>query len=850
MPAEQTIHLEKYTSTAKSLVSSAQSLADEKKHSTVEPIHLLARVLEQTEVFKLLQKLGVDTSALTNSVVAALEKMSKSNNGLAYLSSSMLDLLARAEKEAPDGAVSLEHLLNSLAREIKGPVSQILQQHSINVATFRANSEALKQAPKAPNFIRDLVAKAHSGEFGPIIGRDAEVRRLLQVLSRQSKNNPLLVGEPGSGKSAIVEEIAKRFDKGETPPNLSKMSFVELEISTLTSGAKIRGEVEDRIHNMLNDFKQNNKRVILLIDGIENLLSQSSLNVSDLFKTLLIRNEVRIFGMTTPDGLRKINEKDPSFGRRFTVITIDPPTPDQSIEIVRGVCSRFEKYHGVSISNSAIISAVNLAKRYVQDKSLPDSAIDLLDEASARKRVEITGMPAELDKDVRRLDSLKVQQEKLINDPDPSGQKVLSHLVKEIADLEPRVLELRSKLDSKKSALSLRDVLMEKYQKATVEIEQAKRQNNFGRVGELEHGIIPDLKQKLDRAEKLLQDDGIENISNLVGDQEVAQVVGDWTGVPVSKMLEDEADKLLKMESRLAQRVVGQEEAVQSLSKAIRRSRVGLRDPKKPIGSFLFLGSSGCGKTELAKALAEFLFDDETAMHRFDMSEFMERHAAQRMVGSPVGYQGSEDGGELTESVRKRPYSVLLFDEVEKAHPDVFNMLLSVLDDGRLTDGRGRTADFSNTVVIMTSNIGSKRLLDADEVLFESKEGRDELREGMLSDLKGFLRPEFINRVDNILLFKPLPKEALGNIAMIEVRKVEKLLAERELKLVLSEEAKNSLVDMSYTPAFGARPLKRAITEHIQNHLAEALLHKGYKDGSTIKIDIGNDNTFIFELAQ
>lgn len=850
MPAEQTIHLEKYTSTAKSLVSSAQSLADEKKHSTVEPIHLLARVLEQTEVFKLLQKLGVDTAVLANSVSAALDKMSKSSNGLAYLSSSMQDLLARAEKEAPDGAVSLEHLLNSLAREIRGPVSQILQQHSINVATFRANAEALKQVPKPPNFIRDLVAKAHSGEFGPIIGRDAEVRRLLQILSRQNKNNPLLVGEPGSGKSAIVEEIAKRFDKGETPPNLSKMAFVELEISTLTSGAKIRGEVEDRINSMLNDFKQNNKRVILLIDGIENLLNQSSMNVSDLFKTLLIRNEVRIFGMTTPDGLRKINEKDPSFGRRFTHITIDPPTPDQSIEIVRGVCSRFEKYHGVSISNSAIISAVNLAKRYVQDKSLPDSAIDLLDEASARKRVEITGMPAELDKDVRRLDSLKVQQEKLLNDPDPSGQKVLSHLVKEIADLEPRVLELRSKLDTKKSALSLRDVLMEKYQKATVEIEQAKRQNNFGRVGELEHGIIPELKQKLDRAEKLLQDDGIENISNLIGDQEVAQVVGDWTGVPVSKMLEDEADKLLKMESRLAQRVVGQEEAVQSLSKAIRRSRVGLRDPKKPIGSFLFLGSSGCGKTELAKALAEFLFDDETAMHRFDMSEFMERHAAQRMVGSPVGYQGSEDGGELTEAVRKRPYSVLLFDEVEKAHPDVFNMLLSVLDDGRLTDGRGRTADFSNTVVIMTSNIGSKRLLDADEVLFESKEGRDELREGMLSDLKGFLRPEFINRIDNILLFKPLPKEALGNIATIEVRKVERLLAERELKLILSDEAKNSLVEMSYQPAFGARPLKRSITEHIQNHLAEALLHKGYKDGSTIKIDIGNDNTFIFELAQ
>jgi ATP-dependent Clp protease ATP-binding subunit ClpB len=849
MSAETTIHLEHYSTAAKSLVSSAQSLADERKHSTVEPIHLLARVLEQTEVFKVLQKIGVDTTAISNLVSASLEKMSKSNNGLAYLSSQMLNLLARAEKEAPDGVVSLEHLLNAMASE-KGPVAQILQQYSINATTFRTHSEALKSAPKSHPFIRDLVAKAHAGEFGPIIGRDAEVRRLLQVLSRQNKNNPLLVGEPGSGKSAIVEEIAKRFDKGETPPNLSKMSFVEMEISTLTSGAKIRGEVEDRINNMLNDFKQDNKRVILLVDGIENLLTQGSMNVSDLFKTLLIRNEVRIFGMTTPDGLRKINEKDPSFGRRFTVLTIEPPTSDQAIEIVRGVCSRFEKYHGVSISNSAILSAVNLAKRYVQDKALPDSAIDLLDEASARKRVEITGMPAELDKDVRRLSSLKVQQAKLLDDPDPSGQKVLSHLVREIAELEPRVLELRSKLDSKKNALSIRDTLTEKYQKATLEIEQAKRQNNFARIGELEHGVIPELKQKLERADKILQDGGMEAVSNIVGEQEVAQVVGDWTGVPVAKLQEDESAKLLKMEERIGKRVVGQEEAVEKLSKAIRRSRVGLRDPKKPIGSFLFLGSSGCGKTELAKALAEFLFDDEQAMTRFDMSEFGEKHLAARLLGSPNGYQNSEAGGELTEAVRKRPYSVLLFDEVEKAHPDIFNILLALLDDGRVSDARGRTTDFSNTVVILTSNIGSKRLLDADTQMFETKEGREDLREGMLADLKGFLRPEFINRVDNVLLFKPLPKEALKGIADIEIRKVEKLLAERELKLVLSEEAKNYLVDSSYQAAFGARPLKRAIIEHIQNHLAEALLHKGYKDGSTIKIDIGNDNTFVFEQVE
>ena len=839
MATEQTIHLEKYSALAKSLVSSAQSLADERKHSMVDPLHLLARILEQSEVAKIIQKIGVDISALISAVDNALERLSKSNGNLAYLSSPMLDLLARAEKETRDGSVGIEHLLNALVCEIKGPAGQILQQFSLAPGAFRPYASTLKQvvpvaAPaKSSQFTRDLIA--HAGEFGPLIGRDAEVRRLLQVLSRQTKNNPLLVSEPGAGKSAIVEEIARRFDKKEVPDNLVKMAFIELEISALTSGAKVRGEIEDRVRDVLSGFKQDNKSVILLIDGIENLINQSSLlNVSDLFKTLLIRNEVRIFGMTTPDGLRKLNEKDLSFARRFTVLTIDPPTPDQAIEIARGVCSRFEKYHGVNITNSAIVSAVNLAKRYVQDKALPDSAIDLLDEASARKRVELTGMPADLDRDVQRLSSLKVQREQLLNDP--SAKKTLDRLEQEIALLEPKVSELRSKLNKCKSAVSSVGNLRDEYQKAQTEYEQAKKVRNFGRMGELEHEVIPTLKQKLEAAEGDLQGAGLAEVSNIVGDQEIAEVVGDWTGVPVAKMLEDESAKLLKMEERITKRVVGQEEAVEKLSKAIRRSRVGLRDPKKPIGSFLFLGASGCGKTELAKALAEFLFDDEAAMTRFDMSEFGEKHVAARLIGSPVGYQGSEDGGELTEAVRKRPYSVLLFDEVEKAHPDVFNLLLAVLDDGRLTDGRGRTADFSNTVVIMTSNIGSKRLLDANEEMFESKEGRDELREGMLTDLKGFLRPEFINRIDNVLLFKPLTKEGLKGIANIEIRKVERLLSERELKLVLSDGARDQLVEMSYSPAFGARPLKRSITEHIQNHLAEALLHKGYKDGSAIEI--------------
>jgi ATP-dependent Clp protease ATP-binding subunit ClpB len=855
MPAEQTIHLEKYSAVAKSLVSGAQSLADEKKHSQVDPLHLLFKVLEHPEVAKVIQKIGVDITSITKAVDAALEKLSKSSGNLAYLSPQMLELLSKAEKDAPNGTVGLEHLLNAMVHETKGALGTILQRFELYPGSFRSYAEMLKQvqtpvvvAPKnnSSSFTKDLIAEARAGKYAPIIGRDAEVRRLLQVLSRQTKNNPLLVGEPGSGKTAIVEEIARRFDKKEVPDNIAKMAFVELEISALTSGAKMRGEIEDRVREILASFKQNGQNVILIIDGIENLINQSSLlNVSDLFKTLLVRNEVRIFGQTTPDGLRKLNEKDLSFARKFTVLTIDPPSTAQATEILRGVCSRFEKYHGVNITNAAIVAAVNLAKRYVQDKALPDSAVDLLDEASARKRVELTGMPAELDRDVRRLDSLRIQKEQLLNDEDTQAQKTLRNIVQEIEDLEPRVAELRGKLHSCKSAISNVSSWREEYQKAQSEYECAKKERNFARMGELEHDTIPDLKKKLDEAENALQNAGVSDVSNVIGEQEIACVVGDWTGVPIAKMVEDEAQKLLKMEERISCRVVGQEEAVGILSKAIRRSRVGLRDPKKPIGSFLFLGSSGCGKTELAKALAEFLFDDEQAMTRFDMSEFQQTHSSQRLIGSPIGYVGSDQGGELTEAVRARPYSVLLFDEVEKAHPDVFNLLLSVLDDGRLTDGRGRTSDFSNTVVIMTSNIGSRRLLDADKDMFETKEGRDELREGMLQDLKGFLRPELINRIDNVLLFKPLPKEALANIANIEIRKVEKLLSAREFKLVLTPEANKALVDMSYEPSFGARPLKRAITEHIQNHLAEALLHNGYKDGTTIKIELEN-NQFKF----
>ncbi|HEY2366234.1 MAG TPA: AAA family ATPase, partial [Polyangiaceae bacterium] len=514
-------------------------------------------------------------------------------------------------------------------------------------------------------------------------------------------------------------------------------------------------------------------------------------------------------------GLRKIHDKDPALLRRFSVLEINPPTPDQAIEVLRGIATRFEKHHNVRIGDPAIVSSVRLAKRYVQDKALPDSAIDLLDEAAARKRVEIDGVPADVDNAIRRLSSLKAQRSSLADDADAMSTKTRDRLDKEIAELEPHVSELRAKIDSRRGALAAQSSLREEYERLQKELEEARAAQNFAKLGELEHVTMPDVKRRLDAADAAATKEGVTQMPNIVGEEEVAVVLGDWTGIPVAKMLESDADKLLKMEERLTKRVVGQDEAVRAVSRAVRRGRVGLRDPGRPIGSFLFLGPSGVGKTELAKALAEFLFDDEQSMTRLDMSEFMEKHMAQRLVGAPPGYVDSEEGGFLTEAVRRRPYSVLLFDEVEKAHADVFNLLLQVLDDGRLTDGRGRTADFSNTVVIMTSNIGSQRILETDVKMFESAEGREALRDVLREELRNFLRPEFLNRIDDVIIFRPLSKKDLRGIVDIQLRRLEKLVADRELKLDLTEGAKGALVEISYEPAFGARPLKRAILKKL-----------------------------------
>ncbi|HEY8086473.1 MAG TPA: AAA family ATPase, partial [Polyangiaceae bacterium] len=712
MATEQTIHLDRYAPDAKALVAGAQSLADERNHAQVEPIHLLARANERDRgVQEVFRKAGADPADVSVEAESQLARINKTTGGLAYLSNAMLQLLARAEKEASTGTVEVEHLLNALSQEIRGPAAVVLQAFGLGPGSLRAHMAALRSVPRevvpqAPSpgdvlsrFTQDLVERARREGFDPVIGRDVEVRRLLQILERRQKNHPLLVGEAGVGKKAIVGALAMRIAAGDVPGSIAKLDLLELETGLLVAGAKLRGEIEERLRQVIAAVKAGNRETVLYVNGIDSLLGQGAAGsgVGDLLKPLLSRGEVRLIASTTVDGAKKMQERDPGLLRRFSVLTIEAPTVDQAIEIIRGIAHKYESHHKVQVGEGAIVATVRLAKRYLQDRALPDAAIDLLDETAARKRVEIDGVPAKVDEAIRRLSSLKSQVASLTGDTDAMSVKMRERLEKEAHELEPAVSEMRAKLDSRRGATAALAALEKEEARLEAQLAQAKEKHDFAKLGEVEHVQLPDVKRRLEAARAAVGKDAAPTTSNVVTEEDVAGVLGDWTGIPVAKMLEAESEKLLKMEARLAERVVGQDEAVRAVSRSVRRGRVGLRDPGKPIGSFLYLGPSGVGKTELAKALAEFLFDDEQALTRLDMSEFMEKHMAQRLVGAPPGYVDSEEGGFLTEAVRRRPYSVLLFDEVEKAHVDVFNLLLQVLDDGRLTDGRGRTANFSNT---------------------------------------------------------------------------------------------------------------------------------------------------------
>lgn len=871
--SSNTFPLDRYSPAAKACVANAQALADERGHAQVEPIHLLVRMIDRTPgVAQVFRSAGAEPQLVMSSAENALKHLPKSPQGVAYLSQRLIELLGRAQRQADldkSSNVEVKHLLNALSQEVRGSAGDVLAAFDLGPGVFRPFASQLDLAaaqavaasyPRSgqagasdpSSYTRDLVSIARKGVLDPVLGRDAHVRRLLQVLERRGKNHPMIVGEAGVGKTALIRALADRIAKGDVPTNLVGTRLLELDTGALVAGARLRGELEQRVKELIMWLCSDGTDAILVVENFDALLGQGAVGsgVGELLKPLLSqeqmgKNQVRFIATTTPEGLRKMQDRDAGLLRRVTLIELEPPSVEDAVQMLRGVATSYEKHHDVRIGEGAITSAVHLAKRYLQDRALPDSAIDLLDETAARKRVELEGLPPELDDLVRRLASVQSQLAALADDDDEQSVKMRKELEKERDRLEPQAEQAKAQMESRAGARAALQALEGELKQAQKDLEIAREKKDFARLGELEHVTIPDLTRRCDTARAAVQAVGATAQSRFVSDQDVAQTLGNWTGIPVAKMLEAETDKLLRMEERLKQRIVGQDEALVAVSKAVRRGRVGLRDPRRPIGSFLFLGPSGVGKTELAKALAAFLFDDEQALTRLDMSEFMERHMAQRLLGAPPGYVDSEQGGFLTEAVRKRPYSVLLFDEVEKAHSDVFNLLLQLLDDGRLTDGRGRTADFSNTVVIMTSNIGAKRILDTDASLFESDEGREALRDVLMDELRAFFRPEFLNRVDDVIVFRHLSKAHLRGIVDIELGKLDRLLAPRGLRVELTEQAKSQLVELGYEPAFGARPLRRAMLRHLQDPLAEHLLTGSYDVGAVIGVDY-KDEKFVF----